>query len=330
MMLPPQQQQQQQQQQKPPMMMPQMMMQQPQAPPQMMPPQQQQQKPQMMSPMMMQQQQPPQMMQQQQPPQMMQQQPPQMMQQQPPQAQNNNNNNVSITPGSVNVTLSPPASSGMSPELMKQYAKTMSAQTPVVVQSITKKPDYMKYVTITIIAMLSAIVCIYIYSKFAGGSVEPQYMFATSLADQTVPAGTTSSAPYAVKFPDVSSSAGITATSPSVFSLPAGATYVLTCQLTWSKGNTKFRWANVTTGKPVFIGEEGRVENTAKDTDNHITIVDIQAIANISADVTTAVSLCVISGDGYLIRGQTPNVADKSPWISIESSDRNTHAPATK
>ena len=63
-------------------------------------------------------------------------QPQQMMMRHPPQAQNNNNNNnnnVSITPGSVNVTLSPQASSGMSPELMKQYAKTMSAQTPVVV-----------------------------------------------------------------------------------------------------------------------------------------------------------------------------------------------------
>ena len=126
-------------------------------------------------------------------------------------------------------------------------------------------------------------------------------MKATSLLlDQTVPGGTTSSAPYAVKFPDVLSSAGITATSPSVFLLPAGATYVLKGDLTWAKGNTIFRWANVTTGKPVFIGKDGHVES--KVNSNGGTIIGNRASeAYISADAPTAVSLDFLYGDDYLI-----------------------------
>ena len=251
-------------------------------------------------------------------------QPPQMLQQQQPQA--HNNNNVNITPVSVNVNLPPQATGGMSPESANQYAETMSDQNPVVVEYITENPDYLKYGIITGIVIISVIVCIYIYSEFA--TPDPRYMHATSVLDQTVPVGTTSSAPYAVKFPDVLSSAGITATSPSVFLLPVGATYVLRGVLTWAKGNTIFRWANVTKGKLVFIGKEGSVESKVYSHGGTSRAFNAAEV-NISADVPTSVSLYVLSGDDYLIRGQNSEIDRRGPLISIESLDKNTHIPTT-
>ena len=79
-------------------------------------------------------------------------------QQQQPQA--HNNNNVNITPGSVNITLPPQATGGMSPKLSNQHAKIMSAQHPVVLESSTNTPDYLKYGIIAGIAVLLVIVYI--------------------------------------------------------------------------------------------------------------------------------------------------------------------------
>lgn len=246
-----------------------------------------------------------------------------LLQQQQPQPQAHNNNNVNITPGSVNINLLPPqATGGMSPESANQYAETMSAQNPAVVEYITETSDYLKYGIITGIVIILVIVCI--YSEFA--TPDPRYMHATSVLDQTVPVGTTSSAPYAVKFPDVLSSAGITATPPSVFLLPAGATYVLFGALTWVKGNTIFRWANVTKGKLVFIGKEGRFESKVYSHGGTSRMFNAAEVY-ISADVPTSVSLYVLSGDDYLIRGQNSEIDRIGPRISIESLAKNTPIP---
>ena len=169
----------------------------------------------------------------------------------------------------------------------------------------------MKYLIITGIAVLSAIVCIYIHSKFA--TTDPQYLYATSLADQTVTAGTIPAAPYAVKFPDVILSSGITATSPSVFSLPAGATYVLKAMLNSTSNTVWYRWADVTTDVKVYIGVGGGMGNA-----NLIGM----AIAYITTTVPTSVSLYALLGAGVTIRGQTADIYGRGPWISIESLDR--------
>jgi hypothetical protein len=109
-------------------------------------------------------------------------------------------------------------------------------------------------------------------------------------------------------------SSGITSPTTSSFLLPAGGTYVLTSCLTYCSGGTTYRWANITSGSKVFIGEAGDIANA--------TPVAGIAIAYISTTVATTVALCVTSGPSP-IRGQSYDASARGPWVSIQSLRNN-------
>ena len=137
------------------------------------------------------------------------------------------------------------------------------------------------------------------------------YLFATSLADQTI-----TTPPYAVTFPNILLSSGTTSPSTSTFVLAAGATYVLKSCLTYCSAGTTYRWANMTSGTRVYIGEAGDIGNS--------TAVSGIAIAYISATVSTTVALYVTSGSS-IIRGQSFDASARGPWVEIlQLSNNNT------
>jgi hypothetical protein len=145
------------------------------------------------------------------------------------------------------------------------------------------------------------------YEWGSGNNSAAVYLFATSNPDQT-PSGSV----YNIKFPTVLLSSGITATSPTTFSLPAGGTYRLSGCVTLSDNMSYQFYVN---GLP--IGEGAQNKGSAGGMSGTI------ALAYLTPTITTTVSLAVYGGGGNL-SGNT-GTGGRGPWIEIlQISNNNT------
>ena len=135
-----------------------------------------------------------------------------------------------------------------------------------------------------------------------------QYLFATSIADQTVGA-----LPYAILFPDILASNGVTAASSSTFTLSPASTYKLSACITFCSINMVYRWFNVTAGIYI-LGECANNNATSQGTPN---------MAFITTTGQTTVALHATFGPGSIIYGQGYDIYSRGPWMTIEMLSNN-------
>jgi hypothetical protein len=159
----------------------------------------------------------------------------------------------------------------------------------------------------------------YAWSAAAGGSgvVAAQYLFANdNVGGQSI--NGYNACPYKLSFPNVISKSGITnSTSPvNTFTLPAGSTYILRCELIEVTNAAVYRWADVTTGTKNWLGSAGCRGDTLN--------INGSAIAYITTTVSTNVAVFVIQVNGTNI---TTIGADslflRLSWVSIEQISNN-------
>ena len=148
------------------------------------------------------------------------------------------------------------------------------------------------------------------YAWGAGTNSAAVYLFATSDPNQDTP-----SSPYNIKFPRVIVSSGISATSPTTFSIPAGGTYRLSGCVTLSTNVAYLFYANVSP-----IGEAAQNKGDLVGMSNPI------ALAYLTT-TTTKVSLTVYGRFNITILGNDTTggmSTGRGPWIEILQLGNNT------
>jgi hypothetical protein len=151
-----------------------------------------------------------------------------------------------------------------------------------------------------------------------GGVVAAQYLFANDNAGQSINGN--NACPYKLSFPNVVERSGITnSTSPvNTFTLPAGATYILRCELIHVTNAAVYQWADVTAGTNSWLGSAGCRGDTLN--------INGSAIAYITTTISTNVAVFVrqVNGTNTTTIGADTNWLRYS-WVSIEQVS-NTNA----